>query len=1100
MADFPEVVRLRPDTAMFVGTPGQTNSLERMLQEASPGGRLATAEDFANNPELQNLMRRTFAGIDRREAERQALPIPQSSFFDRPSEQTILTFLGQLASRADEPATLGRGLPVFLAVLASVVSERSERTAKFLVTAACQAVQHFSQAMVKVGLPVGTACEAQPAFAALDAVIKAALEISQARYRDFISKGGRLFGVAVKAIAASAKTWPNHKRKDFISFFATDLLTSRWKVEGCWNDCNGVTTDDNRGYGGLGPLSAAVYEGDEELVELALSKGASPSGKSVLPAWSTPLWCAYQERRPKLLKRLLEAGASVTQPYVCKPFDTPRPLPFCLDYIPYKLDDDDDTVVDQMSTIIYNWPGVAQLTLADGGKEDSLVNWVARIHEDSLRFVPLLLRAGTPVSFGHAAKRIGRETVTSFSLLLQPLRRRRKEDLELLKLLIDPAGEFRLLEDWERRYSEYGKAELANELGNCFFDAFPHMSAEKARGAPATPESKLTEPQRICWRVGELFLTSGFTHTLGTNGVQSVWGVFYREPPKLNIAEGDAIRVARRYRSAGADIKVNSLAIPGTRFSARMDLAQCVAPGGLKDLVNVAIEEIGCDVNACIHPPRGSSSTQPVNLLACSVLLGATDGELCKYLLKRYNLSPIYSCCTAQDQPILRMFGGKLSDQEVASVISAMAEVMPSILQHPIWKVGIIPAASAKVPAPNPMAQAAAVGLNKALEAVCRLPGADAMARQPVLSRDIVLASSPRTFATSGSRLLFVTPAQVCAIFKDWEGLGILMRHCNLSFTTTTHGTSRSVADLVEDALSGKGNGKTVIAGGEPPPRTLVALVRSKAAAELAGTKAADATTAAAVTTTSNAFEDPSVKVLTAAEEKKKAKKRAAKKKAKEKKKAAQEATTGAGGAAADETSDSDSSGPEETDEEEHEPGTEHLVDSRNAPDLTVMLAARRAARAKEAAAEEEEARKKQSTPGEVSTPAAPAATPATTVTAATTPGVADSRPVAATRVAIEKYGWADGAKAVSVYVDYDGLEALPEDACQVTSDDTSFELTIAKRSADCTAETRHTLKLGPLAHEITGVTVKRKPSSVVLRLAKKETSQAWPQLLKGRR
>jgi hypothetical protein len=91
--------------------------------------------------------------------------------------------------------------------------------------------------------------------------------------------------------------------------------------------------------------------------------------------------------------------------------------------------------------------------------------------------------------------------------------------------------------------------------------------------------------------------------------------------------------------------------------------------------------------------------------------------------------------------------------------------------------------------------------------------------------------------------------------------------------------------------------------------------------------------------------------VITSKDEKKKAKTRARKQKAKAKKleaaaaAAAGAANAGEGSAAAD---DSDSSGSEEESEEEVEPGKELLVDSRNAPDLTVMLAARREAKEKE--------------------------------------------------------------------------------------------------------------------------------------------------------
>jgi hypothetical protein len=138
------------------------------------------------------------------------------------------------------------------------------------------------------------------------------------------------------------------------------------------------------------------------------------------------------------------------------------------------------------------------------------------------------------------------------------------------------------------------------------------------------------------------------------------------------------------------------------------------------------------------------------------------------------------------------------------------------------------------------------------------------------------------------------------------------------------------------------------------PPEGETAITAAPTTTSASSTKAAPTTRAAPVLD-SNAFEDTAKAIVTERQEKQKAKKKATKKKARAKKREAaraKEASAGAGKA----SDDSDSSDYDGTDEEEDEfePGKEHLIDSRNAPDLTVMLAARRAARAKEEAEQRE--------------------------------------------------------------------------------------------------------------------------------------------------
>merc|ERR1740121_1083422 len=87
---------------------------------------------------------------------------------------------------------------------------------------------------------------------------------------------------------------------------------------------------------------------------------------------------------------------------------------------------------------------------------------------------------------------------------------------------------------------------------------------------------------------------------------------------------------------------------------------------------------------------------------------------------------------------------------------------------------------------------------------------------------------------------------------------------------------------------------------------------------------------------------------------------------------------------------------------------------------------------------------------------------------------------------AITKYAWSDGKKAVSVYVELDGLDAVPDEALSTESGETSASLTIA---AIGTPPKKRCLQLGGLSDSIDGVKLVRKPgkNTVVLKLQKKE-------------
>jgi hypothetical protein len=206
------------------------------------------------------------------------------------------------------------------------------------------------------------------------------------------------------------------------------------------------------------------------------------------------------------------------------------------------------------------------------------------------------------------------------------------------------------------------------------------------------------------------------------------------------------------------------------------------------------------------------------------------------------------------------------------------------------------------------------------------------------------------------------TPAQHAAYYEDWPALSDLLKHCRGSF---------SVVDTGEGLVD-----RNRLSQGRPPlpsvvacvrvatdcPRHSVAMVEGLArqeeqkAAEERKKKEKEAREKAALVAgaSTTGFIDPGMKAITAKEAKEKERKKAAKKKAKAKKRAAAKAAAASAGVACagagkagDDSDSSDYDGPEE-EEDEEEPGKEHLVDSRNAPDLSVMLAARRAAREKE--------------------------------------------------------------------------------------------------------------------------------------------------------
>ena len=94
--------------------------------------------------------------------------------------------------------------------------------------------------------------------------------------------------------------------------------------------------------------------------------------------------------------------------------------------------------------------------------------------------------------------------------------------------------------------------------------------------------------------------------------------------------------------------------------------------------------------------------------------------------------------------------------------------------------------------------------------------------------------------------------------------------------------------------------------------------------------------------------------------------------------------------------------------------------------------------------------------------------------------------------VAISKYGWSDGKKAVSIYIELDGLDDVADDGLAVESKEREVSMTIASLSG----KTRR-FALASLAEDIGGVNVVRKKgkNTVVLKLQKKKEKR-WFRLI----
>merc|ERR1719282_756183 len=92
------------------------------------------------------------------------------------------------------------------------------------------------------------------------------------------------------------------------------------------------------------------------------------------------------------------------------------------------------------------------------------------------------------------------------------------------------------------------------------------------------------------------------------------------------------------------------------------------------------------------------------------------------------------------------------------------------------------------------------------------------------------------------------------------------------------------------------------------------------------------------------------------------------------------------------------------------------------------------------------------------------------------------------------KYSWSDGKKAVSIYIEMDGLDEVADDSFSISSGESDVTFTIAAIGGK-----KRTFAMKDLANEIDGSKFVRKlgKNTVVLKLTKKE-EKTWYNLQSG--
>jgi hypothetical protein len=485
---------------------------------------------------------------------------------------------------------------------------------------------------------------------------------------------------------------------------------------------------------------------------------------------------------------------------------------------------------------------------------------------------------------------------------------------EVAELLVEKGA----LEDWQWRYNEEAQAALSRDLA--WFALRMHP--------PNPPAIQV---------VVKLFLSSGFNYSFDDEGDNALLSRLFlgdSGTTPCELTESAALALLRLYHSHGMDVRHFQKKTVGKAEAET--LLHEAARLGMSSILDFAVKTVSIPVDAVrAHPITGRMST-PLTL----ALYGG-HFTVALRLLQVYKAQAVSPSLPPTGKALnLLLDGGE--DRQSLPVLRELIRSEPQLLA--VWAH-----TEPNVREMNPIELCAERNKLKCLELLLtsNLPFAEELCNRPIYRPAKYSPSLPE-----GS-VVIETVAHDAAISGSWEMVHLLVaHHPKLLFASATTVGPDGKFIRRNPTLHGVISKAISRGGSNVPPRSLVTLVklRAKQHEEEKAKQGKEGHSSAedAVVLDTNAFEDTSKKIVTERQEKQKAKKKANKKKARAKKRAkAKEASAGAGKVCDDSDSSSHYEGSEE-EEDEDEPGTEHLVDSRNAPDLTVMLAARKAARAKE--------------------------------------------------------------------------------------------------------------------------------------------------------
>jgi hypothetical protein len=476
---------------------------------------------------------------------------------------------------------------------------------------------------------------------------------------------------------------------------------------------------------------------------------------------------------------------------------------------------------------------------------------------------------------------------------------------------------YRLLDAWSKRYPAQELDALAKQFTVALVE-----SIDKEDDLRQLLDLFLRREEPFVWE----FLSS--------NGESPFWHRIISEG-KSKLSSAQVLSLVQKLRAGGWDLSevsrpvTTSTATAGGEDAETDTVALACIFAGFYEFIPFALTEFKCNVEASTRATLCCPETVIKHTLLTQAILRGRF-ELARQLIVDYGASVTYLSRSEIEQPLSVLLASVTgcTDEQTESLLRLLVEKDRTLLDLPCFRgptsvmthhqenLLFWPVSLYKKP----------LCVSFLLEA--NLPGMEALVTRPWIYKDCGMV---------------VNQPQWCAWNGDWEMLELFLRHCPYLRVTERHSLAGYNSPTIFEAAT-KGANKS----GRRAPRHLVAIVTARAKAEKERAKLTEAGGSGDLLR-SNVTEDTSFKPVTSEkEEKKKAKKRAAKQKAKARKLAEKGLSPGKGAVAGGAGFDTDSSSGSEEIESEEEDVREDLVDSRNAPDLTVMLAARRAAREKE--------------------------------------------------------------------------------------------------------------------------------------------------------